>query len=251
MTNWLLGRPFKKADKCCGASELMKPVLVLLPGLDGSGLLFSPLISALGADFDCRVLALPNDGEQNQAKLAQRLLPQLPTQRFVLLGESFSGAIAAEIAASQPPGLAGAIFVATFLQPPRPLLLRMPKALFWLGWRLHRPLAALWWPFCGYRKDAATRTLVLQSLQSLSWLILWQRIQAIRTLRMGEQPIACPAIGIHAQHDCLVPSSAKGQLNRLASQCVIKGPHFLLQSEPRLAARTIRDWLHLTFPETA
>lgn len=228
----------------------MKPVLVLLPGLDGSGLLFSPLLAALGADFDCRVLALPNTGEQTPETLAQRLLPQLPAQCFVLLGESFAGAIAATVAASRPPGLAGVIFVASFLQPPRPLLLRMPKALCRLGWRLHRPLARLWRPVCGYRKDVVTRNLVLHALQTLSWSTLWQRLQAIRNLPATPLALACPAICLHAQNDRLVPGSARVQLNRLPAR-LLKGPHFLLQSEPVALAGAIRDWFALTFPETA
>lgn len=228
----------------------MKPILVLLPGLDGSGLLFSPLIAALGTDVDCRILALPNDGEQTQTALAQRLLSQLPEQRFVLLGESFSGAIALQIASARPPGLVGLILVASFLQSPRPWLLKMPKLLIWLCWQLHRPLAALWWPFCGYRQDVSTRRSVLKSLQSLPWPTLWQRLQAMRTMPAPPSAIACPVIAIQPQQDYLVPNSALVLLNRLAAAHVINGPHFLLQSEPINAARTIHDWYAFTFPET-
>ncbi|NQD35457.1 hypothetical protein HPT27_00380 [Permianibacter sp. IMCC34836] len=228
----------------------MKPILVLLPGLDGSGQLFTPLLTALGDDFDCRVLALPTDGEQTPITLAQRLLQQLPTQRFVLLAESFSGAIAAEIATMQPANLAGLILVATFLQTPRPWLLQMPKPVVWLGWRLHRPLVALWWPFCGYRSDVSTRDRVLASLRILPWSTLWQRLQAIRTLPARPFNILCPAISIHAQADRLIPASARAQLDCVASSRSMRGPHFLLQSEPVAAATLIRDWFDITFPET-
>lgn len=228
----------------------MKPILVLLPGLDGSGQLFSPLIAALSADFECRVLALPSDGEQTQTALAQRLIPQLPKQPFVLLGESFSGAIAVQIAGAKPPGLIGLILVATFLQSPRPWLLKMPKPVVRFCWQLHRQLAALWWPFCGYRQDIGTRRLVLKSLQSLPWPTLWRRLQAIRTMPAGPSAIAYPAISIQPQEDYLVPPSARVLLHQLAATQCIKGPHFLLQSEPVAAASVIRDWCALTFPET-
>ena len=228
----------------------MRPLLVLLPGLDGSGELFAPLLAALGDAVDCHVLRLPTDGPQSQAVLAQRLLPQLPQQPFVLLAESFSGAIAVEITRLHPPGLQQLILVATFLQAPRPVLLRMPRICFWLGWQLHRPLVSLWWPFCGKRSDITTRNLVLKALGTLSWEVLHARLRTIQNLDLQVDTLRCPVSIFHAEDDCLVPAMIRERLNRLGRHALIPGPHFLLQSEPTVMAKRIAQLLQFTSPET-
>lgn len=93
---------------------MTKPILVLLPGLDGSGELFAPLVAKLAETVDTRIVRLPLDGEQTQRALAQRLLPLLPSEPFALLAESFSGAVALELARLKPAGLRQLILVATF-----------------------------------------------------------------------------------------------------------------------------------------
>lgn len=64
-----------------------RPLLILLPGLDGSGRLFARLVAALGADVDARVIAYPADRALGYAELVEFVRPQLPKDRpFVLLG---------------------------------------------------------------------------------------------------------------------------------------------------------------------
>lgn len=232
---------------------MVKPILVMVPGLDGSGDLFAPLLAEMADGVDCRVLPLPADGEQTATALAARLLPQLPAEPFVLLAESFAGAVAVAIAAHNPPALRALILVATFLQTPRPLLLRLvlrlPRAWFRFGWRLHRPLAALWWPFCGYRADHRTRAAVMQALRQLSWSTLRQRLQALQHLARGATAVPCRVYLVHAGHDRLLPARLRPSLDRLGSPCVVDGPHFLLQSEPRPMAAYVGNCLRAIFPE--
>lgn len=72
--------------------------LILLPGLDGTGELFRPLLPYLGQQA-LQVLPLPRDTSQDYADLTHTILEQLPkNEGFVLLGESFSGALALKIA---------------------------------------------------------------------------------------------------------------------------------------------------------
>ena len=71
----------------------MSCTLVLLPGMDGTGELFSPLIKELGPDIQTVVIRypdLPLDYAAHEA-FARARLPS--TGPFVVLGESFSGPI--------------------------------------------------------------------------------------------------------------------------------------------------------------
>lgn len=62
--------------------------LVLLPGLNGSSTLFTPLLAELG-DIDCQVLELPEHGPQDYDALAQKIAERLHSTPFVLLANPF------------------------------------------------------------------------------------------------------------------------------------------------------------------
>jgi pimeloyl-[acyl-carrier protein] methyl ester esterase len=78
----------------------VKSDVVLLPGLHGSRALFSSFVALAPAWADCRPLALPTVGGQSFDEIADAILPELRSlEGFVLLGESFSGPIAARLSA--------------------------------------------------------------------------------------------------------------------------------------------------------
>jgi pimeloyl-[acyl-carrier protein] methyl ester esterase len=107
------------------------PILVLLPGLDGTGKLFSEFVNSLGSSVDSRIVAYPKDQPLGYDELEALVMAAIPrNQPFVLLGESFSGPLAIRIAARAPAGLAAVILSASFAKNPFP----------WLWWA--RPLAA-------------------------------------------------------------------------------------------------------------
>src|SRR5512146_2059759 len=97
--------------------------LVLLPGLDGTGLLFSDFAASFGPDVKIIVVSYPTDaaiGYSELESIARSFLPN--DQPFFLLGESFSGPIAISIAASPPSGQLGLILRCSFARSPRPAL---------------------------------------------------------------------------------------------------------------------------------
>ncbi len=98
--------------------------LILLPGLDGTGKLFAPLIEALPSSIDVQVITYPLNKEQSYNELIEYVKQNLPKEDFILLAESFSGPIAYQIALIEPKHLKALILVATFLENPRPLLLK-------------------------------------------------------------------------------------------------------------------------------
>lgn len=92
---------------------------LLLPGLDGSGRLFAPLLAAGPRGFAPRVVPLPSDVPRSYDDYLAGLRRALPRRgAWALLAESFSGPLAVRLAAERPPGLAGLVLVATFLHRP-------------------------------------------------------------------------------------------------------------------------------------
>ena len=107
------------------------PALVLLPGLDGTGKLFSEFVKELGPSVDSLIVTYPKDLPLGYHDLEALVWAALPRDRpFVLLGESFSGPIAIRIAARSPAGLVAVILCGSFAKNPFP----------WARWA--RPLAA-------------------------------------------------------------------------------------------------------------
>lgn len=78
----------------------MRSDVILLPGLHGSTALFETFVALAPPWARCRAVALPTMGDQSFDALADALEPQLRAlEGFVLFGESFSGPIAARLAA--------------------------------------------------------------------------------------------------------------------------------------------------------
>ena len=92
-------------------------VLVLLPGMDGTGELFAPFEAKLRVPL-VRI-AYPATESMDYLQLVEYVRQRLPVgQRFVLLGESFSGPVAIGVAAQRPPLLAGLVLCCTFARTP-------------------------------------------------------------------------------------------------------------------------------------
>ncbi|QKE62557.1 alpha/beta hydrolase [Aquipseudomonas campi] len=216
--------------------------LLLLPGLNGSNRLFVPLLPWLD-DVQVVPLQLPCQGPQDSDSLVTALLPQLGDSPFVLLGESFSGHLAYQLALRQPPGLRGVIFAAAFLRRPHPLLalsryLPLPKRLL-----SHDQLLQL---FCvGRNASPALLALLREEIHQLPDPLLRARLHNLAHLQEPNQPLAVPALHLWPQQDRLVSRNAAASLSRHCSdlrQIALEGPHFILQSRAEACAQAIKEF---------
>jgi pimeloyl-[acyl-carrier protein] methyl ester esterase len=96
----------------------MKTTLILLPGLDGTGVLFDRFVEALPDDIDPIVIRYPGDVDLSYDELLTLIEAQLPAERpFVVLGESFSGPLALRLA-TRNPNVTAVILCASFVTNP-------------------------------------------------------------------------------------------------------------------------------------
>lgn len=219
--------------------------LILLPGMDGTGELFSRFLEAFtGA---ARVIRYPVTGEHTYGELEAPVAAQLPIEEeFVLLGESFSGPIAIKLAANRPRGLKGLILCCSFAKNPRPTLglfrgivdfmpSKPPMALLetFLGGRFMTP--ALRADFARVMELVSPRTLKRRLVE----VAKVDTVAALRTL-------AVPVLYLRATEDRLVPEAAARlivQVTPKASVVDLVGPHFLLQTAPVEAAGIIQAFM--------
>ncbi len=95
------------------------PKLVLLPGMDGTGELFREFVDALPREFGPIIVRYPADRRLTYPGLLQWIQAACPqTGRFVLVAESYSTPLAIQLAATNPPNLAGIILCAGFASSP-------------------------------------------------------------------------------------------------------------------------------------
>lgn len=86
------------------------PLLVYLPGMDGTGKLLRPQITALEQSFDIRRLSIPANDLTNWDGLVRQLVElirieaadKIPHRLIYLCGESFGGCLALKLAIAEP-----------------------------------------------------------------------------------------------------------------------------------------------------
>lgn len=98
--------------------------ILLLPGMDGTGRLCRWLVHALEPDIRASVVRYPVDEYRRTAELAAHVLQQAPPAPYVIVAESYSGAIGLAVAAKRPANLRGLILSTAFVAPPAPSWLR-------------------------------------------------------------------------------------------------------------------------------
>jgi pimeloyl-ACP methyl ester carboxylesterase len=223
-------------------------VLVLLPGLDGTGDLFAPLLEELSAEVKSIVVRYPTRAPLDYEELHRLVLPTLPTKSsFVLLGESFSGPVAISLAALRPAGLRGVVLCASFASSP----MRCAKLLARL-----LPLAPVrWaartlWPrrLMGRFRSAEVTRLMRQALDRVSAAVLRARIKAVLSVDVTSAlaAIDLPMLYLQAGEDAVVPPRAAAEFAQIARRGTVEtipGPHLLLQCAPSAAARAIERFL--------
>ena len=218
----------------------IKPLLVLLPGLDGSGELFGSFTAALLPELPPLLISYPRDQVLDYRELTDYVRARLPRgQPFVVLGESFSGPVAIALAASEP-DCAGLILAGSFARNPHSLLSGMQRFAALLPvWPSLTPVIA---PLLlGRQRLPALRQVVAQVAPA----VLRGRVHEVLTVDYSKQMtmVRVPVLYLQAAQDRVVPGSAARHLQALcpAMQVVsLPGPHLLLQTLPHQAADAVR-----------
>jgi pimeloyl-ACP methyl ester carboxylesterase len=219
-----------------------------LPGLDGTGRFFAPLVSALSPKLVAQVVAYPAEEPMGYGELEQRVREVLPRHEpFVLVAESFSGPIAVALAASPPKGLKGIVLCATFVRNPVPVL----GAFRWLV-----PLLPVWaapgrllgWFLLGRLSSRSWRTAISSALAVVSTRTIRSRLSAVLSVDVTTSlaDAQVPVLYLRATQDRVVPCKAMTLVTETlpaAKVIPIDGPHFLLQARPDAAARAIEQFV--------
>ncbi len=218
--------------------------LILLPGLDGTGLLFQPLLEQLGHACTVQIIRYPPDQCQSVQTLAAQVRGQVAFDTdTVLLAESFSGLVAMELLRQHIP-LHSVIFCASFASAPRPWLLKFATVLpLEILFRLPLPDFLL----RGLGLNARLIGLIRQVREQVSPAVLAYRLRLIAAAQpLGlEKPWDVPCYYWRAADDWAVPVRCAAALRQYFSVVnmtrIKQSGHFLLQTQPAVCATLIHQ----------
>lgn len=223
--------------------------IYLLPGFDGTGLLFEPIAQAFG--YRCRTTVLSFNDEVTLEDYVQSVSGRLPKHRAIILAESFSGPIALSLLARYPGRFEAAILCAAYARSPFGSVLGLNHWITesFLG---RKPLQNLLLnKFCA-TNDVSEN--VKQAVLSVEELV---RPEVIRTrfhmiAGLNVVPllsrISAPVLYLRALKDRVVSSQLREELFENIPQICMKevdGPHLLLQTQPGVCAEAILNFLEL------
>jgi|SRR5215472_6858909 len=224
--------------------------LVLLPGLDGTGQLFTDFIAALPNTFIAARAAYPANRFLSYGELRPFVEAAVPkAEPFVLLAESFSTPLALEYAASNPPNLAAVVICAGFVLKPIGGWSRLVKTFAkpWL-FRLKAPRCILEHILVGRDASPTLIQKLRKVLRSVSPAVLSGRVYEALDCdaRNALARITVPLMYVQAAHDKLLAGSCLPEMKRIKPEILVSridGPHLLLQREPQNCANTVSTFV--------
>jgi len=225
------------------------PKGLLLPGIDGSGRLFAPLLAAQPRAFTPEALSYPPDRPLGYDDLAALVRARLPRGRFVLLAESFSGPIAVRIAAERPPGLAALILAATFLYRPLNPLLHPIRGL--AGARVFgaaMPAALVRHFMAGAGAPDAIVAEVQAAVAAVAPEVMAHRVAEALRVDVREQlaRVEAPILWLAPTRDRLIRTDVTEEVLEIQPDvevALLDAPHMVLQRCPHASLARIEEFL--------
>jgi pimeloyl-ACP methyl ester carboxylesterase len=223
--------------------------LLLLPGLDGSGVMFRPLLPYLPPNIHPIIVNYPPDQLLGYDQLLPIVLAAIPgNSEVVVLGESFSGPLALMLAAQPPARLRAVILCASFVRSP----LRFRR-----DWLIHfvHPAAFRMFPaflrtkaMFGAFTTSERQALKSEALANLRPEVLAHRVRAVLNVDARRALAACrvPLLYVRGRYDLLVPPHNLAEICALhpsTQVATLLAPHEVLQSRPRAAASVIATFI--------
>ena len=221
--------------------------LVLLPGLDGTGRLFSRFIDQAPGRLRTQVVSYPGDREIDYAQLEIDVRAQLPTDGpYAIVGESFSGPVAIALASRPAGDLRGVILAASFATPPAPPIWRyLPlQSVF----RLPVPIMVLRKYLAGSDRQLARD--IREVARSVSPRVLASRVRATLSVDVRRElaTVECPLLYIQATRDLVVPPRCLQDILSVRKDVAVRqveSRHPVLQLEPAASWDIVMEFLQV------
>ena len=210
--------------------------IVLLPGMDGTGILFRPFIEAAPPDITLVSVVLKSSEKLSYKDHARDVAEILDGQPTIIVAESYSGMIAYELLRIGCGNIIHIVFVASFISRPSSwsvIARYVPVGLLRSRW-LFKPLMGrvLFKSFYSEK----LMTLFNEAMAEVEANVLKQRLIHVSHIKTPDTTIDIPCTYLRPVHDYLVSRQALEQLSACFENTTIytlAGTHFILQTNPK------------------
>ena len=211
--------------------------IVLMPGIDGTGTFFEPLINVLPPGILVTAITYPPGAVLSLEEHARFVAENLPADNVVIVAESFSGLVGLALLHQRLPAVKGAVFSAAFAGPLHRCLihaLSLVPSIESLVRKLPVPLLEhyLFGPF----SNRELKTLLVRGLAEIDGKSLKQRASLTASgYHHLDERFALPCLYLEATRDRVVPPEAvswfAGHFSHFQHE-KFDAPHCLLQTKP-------------------
>jgi len=224
--------------------------LVLLPGMDGTGILFTRFIAALRGEFNALIVSYPRQTVLSNSDLDRVVRSAIPeTEPFVLLAESFSSPIAIRLAAGPPENMKGVVICAGFANSPLRGAMRLAAlALAPILFQFTPPDVVLRWFLMGRNGDPSLLPVLRGALAGVKPKVLVSRLGLVLNCdeRATLQRVQLPILLIRPKSDRLIADAVYEEIRRsnpTVRVVEIDSGHLILQTDPERCAEKIADFV--------
>jgi pimeloyl-ACP methyl ester carboxylesterase len=234
----LNGRPGRAAEDL--------PHIVLLPGMDGTGSLFQPLVREFPPTVGVSIVSYPGDIASTYPELVSIVAKAVPRGvPYILVAESYSGPVAILLAATQPDLLRGVVLSASFASNPLPMWLRWTSMFQRFPWpAMALPRGVLRLLLAGGGSPREIPDAVRAALGRVKPAVLLHRVRQVLGVDVSSalREVRVPMLYLAGSRDRLVGLRGLAQIRRARPEvrtAVLVAPHLLLQASPGEAAQAI------------
>ncbi len=224
--------------------------IVLLPGMDGTGDLFTGFIAALPSGIETTVLRYPTDRNQSYEQLLQFLDSSLPTSNsFVLLAESFSTPLAIQWAATGRTNLKGLVICGGFAASPiRGWLRYLGLFLSPICFLVQPPDIVIRLFLLGSSAPDSLVAAVKGAIGSVETGVLANRLRLTLTCDSlsALRKVRVPILFLQPTQDRLLSSACLEEMQNIKPEAVVEfipGPHLILQARTGESAQVVGKYV--------
>lgn len=219
-------------------------IVVLLPGLDGTGYLFKDLLKELPTALKVEVISYASISSLTYYEQAQEIASLYLDKDVLIIGESYSGRVAYELCHLLGERVKGLIFLASFVS--KPSIFSRLASIIPISFLRPNFITRLLLYIVGFNMSGGIQLVspVFHSLEHTDNKKLKERLRNIACLDKPIKKITCPVTYISPNKDFLIASRS---VQYLASLCPnfkkveVLGGHFIAQSNPVACAKAIAD----------
>lgn len=226
----------------------VKPMIVLLPGLDGTGALFAVLLAKLQVFCDVFVIGYPTNQKLSYENIIDYVMDKMPkNQPCVVLGESFSGPIALYVAAAGVHDVRGVILCASFARHPWCLFKKLNRLFLVVPIQYIRGLSIIKWLLNRQLGEYLSRK-IDDALNRVDPDVIQDRLRYVLEMDATQslKKITMPLLYMQAIYDVFVPQRAFNYISKYRDDIELHKfytHHFLLQSMPDEATEVIKTFV--------